>query len=561
MIKVEQRLEFENVFDEEPKKIKYYLEKISWDTLINIIGFSNTIPQPNYYNFATNPVLRKEITAKVENYLRKNRILTEPIFISREGSLRLAEIILENQENFKKKEIESNIDSDELNLFKAYLIINKKINKREKLFSADDNIERMSDILISLSFQNSDIGLYDNTNLEFAKLLYASITRFEMLLEFLSSETDYEYLLTDLLKYFDQTDKGELLKQVKYLFGKLLIIKFENGFKFQVDDKDALQFLNTLISEEITEDEDFTYLKNHPLYKIDDGIFSLIDYFFVLDKFYKSIRFVLKASYHNYHNLPDKDRSFFTFYNTEFSENFLMKNLLDKIFHKPYFVKKEEVVENQKNEPDYYVRHNNRIYLFENKDVLIAKKIKNSGNIDEINKVLKSKFLEVNNKHIGIGQLITSIEQIISNNFVFDDYVNHKRNLTIYPILLVSDRIFEIPGMNFKLNNWYLESIKNRLGNNYNPDFIKNLTLIDIDTIIYWLPDLKKADHNFKKILEEHHTKMKKNPKVNNPNPLIAEELINRQLTEKLSPISNRFNNYNFPIEELTEKFEDVISD
>ena len=59
------------------------------------------------------------------------------------------------------------------------------------------------------------------------------------------------------------------------------------------------------------------------------------------------------------------------------------------------------------------------------------------------------------------------------------DYVNSKKNLTIYPILLVSDRIFEILGLNYILNKWYLDKIKEKLKNKYNSNFIKNLVIIE----------------------------------------------------------------------------------
>jgi hypothetical protein len=347
---------------------------------------------------------------------------------------------------------------------------------------------------------------------------------------------------------------------MKYLFGKLLELKVKNGFKFQVEDEDSLSFLNSLASNKIIEDDDFTNLRNYPIYKLDDKTFSIIDFFFVVDKFYKSVKFILKASFHKHHNLPAKDRTFFEFFNTKFSEDFLMKRILDEIFNKPYFIKKA-VVDNQDNEPDYYVRHNNKIFLIENKDVLIAKSIKSSGDIEKINSVLKSKFLEVNNKPIGAGQLITSISQIIDNDFKFDEYVNTKKNLTIYPILLISDRIFEILGINYRLNQWYLEKIIEKLGDSYNSNFIKSLTIIDIDTLIYWTPHLKKKDSNFRNIIDDHLKKMNTRKKVNHPDLEEGKKIANKNLTKQIAPMSSRFSEYKFPMKLLIEKFEDVITE
>src|SRR5438874_2069723 len=107
--------------------------------------------------------------------------------------------------------------------------------------------------------------------------------------------------------------------------------------------------------------------------------------------------FFLKESFNKKHDLSDKDRTFFDFFNTKFSEEFLMKKILDKVFNKKYFVKKYENI-NKSFEPDYYIRHNKRIFLFENKDVLIRKDIKSSGDIDKILNVFKNKFFEIDGK-------------------------------------------------------------------------------------------------------------------------------------------------------------------
>lgn len=199
--------------------------------------------------------------------------------------------------------------------------------------------------------------------------------------------------------------------------------------------------------------------------------------------------------------------------------------------------------------------------MFENKDVLIAKKIKSSGDIDKINGVLKSKFLEVNNKPIGVGQLVTSIVQIVENNFKFDDYVNSQKNITIYPILLINDRIFEILGVNYRLNQWYLELVKEKLGDKYNPNFIKPLTVIDIDTLIFWTPHLIKKDSYLKNIIDDHLRKMSTRKKANHPDARKRKQIANKNMTNQIAPISSRNINYKFPVKLMVEKFSDVVTE
>lgn len=326
MLKTLLRLEFEHVFpDEAEKDIIDYLKNISAFTLLNIIGFSNTYPQPNFDNFASNLDIRKDIIDRVIKYSRENNIDEKPSLVSREGSLRLAEIILSNRKELIEENKNDDRDTDEINIFKAFLVINKEVNSKQKLIASEDNFEKLVDMSIAMTFSTSDFGLFENNDLEFGKLVYATIIRFELLIEFLQSKAEYNYLEKDLYEYFAQKNSKEVSKQMKYLFGKLFELKMKNGFKFQVDDEDSLAFLNSIASSEIIEDEDFTNLRNYPIYKITENTFSIIDFFFVVDKFYKSVKFILKNSFHKHHNLPAKDRTFFEFFNTKFSEDFLMK--------------------------------------------------------------------------------------------------------------------------------------------------------------------------------------------------------------------------------------------
>ncbi|WP_289038512.1 hypothetical protein [uncultured Zobellia sp.] len=559
MINTILRLEFEHVFsDEEPQELLSYLGNVSKFMLLNIIGFTNTAPLPNFDNFFSNSSVQNDIIERVIRYSRANNIASKPDLISREACLRLAEIILSNKEALFAEENEKDVDRDEINVFKAFLILNKEVNGKQKLTNSIENEDKIADMMMAMSFSSIDSGLYNDNTIDLAKLLYATIIRFEMLIEFLQSKEEYDYLEKEICTYFGQISSKELLAQVKYLFAQILRLVHQNEFKFQVDEEDSIAFLDSLVGDDIQEIPDFTSLKNYPIYKIEANVYSVIDYFFLMDKFVKSVRFILKSSFEQHHNLPPTDRTFFSWYNTNFSEEFLIVSILDKIFHQKYLVKKA-IREDNQNEPDYYVRNAKRVFLFEIKDVLIRGDIKASGDIEKINSVLKQKFLKSGRSDIGVGQLVNHIVKIVENTFQFDDYVNTKNNITIYPILLVSDRIFELPGANFRLNQWFLESIKEKLGDRYNPSFIKNLTVIDFDTLIYWQTHLVEKDANFRKILDLHLKALNTKVKISNRNLEEGKRKANIEYSKKLSPISNRLNNYKFPMKLLVDKFRDVL--
>lgn len=547
------RLEFSHIFPKENKKeVLDYLKVIPKDILLKLIGFSTIYPQPNYDSFFSNSYLGREIYNKVIEYCYNNKISNKPIIISREASLRIGEIILSHLEEFKSEKDDT--DLGELNIFKSYLIINEELNKKdESKIRAEDNFEKIVDMSISSSFPLSDLGLYEKNDIDFYKLLYCTLVRFTHLLDFLKSEEEYKYLENAVCTNFATDNTQDLLYQVKYLLGHLLVMKMSGGYEFVVEDEKQILFLDSFVSEVIEEDADFTNMRNSPLLKISKNEYTVIDFFFILDKFTKSAKFILKDAFHKKHGLPPEDRTFFSFYNKDFSEEFLMKKILDEIFPDTIYTKKK-VIDDKDNEPDYYARLKDRVYLFENKDVMIAKAVKSSGNIEQINDALKTKF---NKKKIGIGQLIHSIKEIAGKTFKFDDGANKRNDLVIYPILLVSERMFMIPGLNYRLNTWYREKLKEEY--KINP-LVKDLTVIDIDTLIYWLPYLKEKNKNLKNLIHNHTNKMADafpaRPKKKYCDPMeFAQEKIEKQLL----PISERLRRIRLAPKYILSLFKDIF--
>jgi len=559
MVKIVQRLEFENVFPQEkPQEILDYLKNVSQESLLMSIGYCSTNPDTNFDNFFSNPDLQNDVIRRVVEYSRLNNITQKPELISKYGSLKLAEHILSNKEILKNERI--SVDEDEMNLFKAFLIINGQLNAHQKLDNLhEDYFERLVDFNLIFKFPESDLALFQNDGLELLKLVFCTIHKVEELFKFLNSNPDFSELKNEFLMSFNVNSEQEFILQMKYLFGQLLKSKTSDGYAFEVQDKKSLDFLNSMTSENIALDEDFTHLKNNPIYFLGENRFSIVNYFFVVDKFYRSTKFKLKEIYEGIDVLKKKYGNFFGFFNKHFSENFLMKNILDDIFEKKYFFKKLEAEHELDGEPDYYVRLNNTVFLFENKDTLISKSVKSSANIDEINTVLHAKFVHDGKKAIGISQLVNSIEEIVNKTFQFDEYVNLKNGLEIFPILIIHDRIFQSPGINYRLNSWYLEIVKDRLKSNYNSSNIKGLTVIDIDTLIVWTPYLKEKDKRFKEIIVDHLFRMQTHKKVNTPDLEIGRDRVNKNLYEQVSAISTRNIPFKISTDALVQKFNEVI--
>lgn len=117
-------------------------------------------------------------------------------------------------------------------------------------------------------------------------------------------------------------------------------------------------------------------------------------------------------------------------------------------------------------EPDLYIRRGNRIFLFEFKDNSFSLNFRFSGDSNTIYAHLKELFLyrvEKNGKrkYKGVGQLAKTIKDrlpiIISH---FDKQAPNK--LYIFPILVLNDPTFEIPGFNIYLSQNF-ENLINEL--------------------------------------------------------------------------------------------------
>lgn len=561
MTKVVLRLEFQHLFpEEEEKDILEYLKMISKFSIENIIGFFNSNPSINFDNFFSNPKVGNEIFEKVLNYCRKNNIAGKPAIVSTEASIKISEIILSNKDVLiSSNKLEKDIDRDEINLFKAFLLINETINKSDNLSleSSDENIDKISDMMISMKFSTSDIGVYEDINIELLKLAYVTSYKFQSLIRFLNEKSENEYLINKLCVFFKQNSIKDLLEQVDFLVVQILLFRQNKTYKFKVESSKTIAFLESLISEKIEEDSDFLYLRNYPLYKLDAKTYTIINAFFVLDKFTKSIKFLLKDCFNKKHNLKSTDRTFFNFYNKDYSEDYLMKNVLNNIFAKKYFIK-HEILDTNESEPDYYIRHGKDIYIIEYKDVLIAKDIKISGDINKITKALEGKFLTnpSNGKRIGIGQIITHIESISKNNFIYDKEIEKDKSYNIYPILLLSDRTLEIPGINRMLNNWFIDKldIDNKHLN------IKNLTVIDLDTLIFFEQFLTSKDKNLKNLLDQHIAKINMSIKGYGKTPREIEINTLKKITKKLAPFSSRFDSRMFDQKLFIDRFLHLVN-
>lgn len=547
MITKKYRIKYTDLYTDERKPPFDYIKGIPYKDLKKIVQFKY-----NYdgnFNIFSKEQNQKDFINRLESLLhrrKKENINLDNIAVMTPYSfLIFIELILSNKSNLNAKE--TNIDLFEEGVLKAFISINEELEEKEKnnekSLTQLDSLPKFAHLLFTNLFAASDTE--ENRNIqELGKYIYCTIYKFQKLLDFLT-KYEVEDFITYLVSRFKVNEKEELLSNLTTLLFNFWIAKYNNCSAIKVNSEFERNFIDVLTYENIKIEEDFRYLKENPLHKIEDGVYTYFDFLFVVDRFYKGIKFEF-SKYYSENSLSSKfnNKVFLQFFGDYFSEKFLFRTICEQVFHKKYFYKldKSNNEQDKKNEPDYYVRYNNDIFLFECKDTMIKGNIKASNNTETILNEFKIKFLEnEKGESKGIRQLSEHIEKIFntnnekSKNFKFDDYVLKKNSFKVYPILVLCERIYDIHGLNFILNEWFKKEIESKFKEKL-PKFrhrIKDLIIIDIDTFICLENHFKEKDSNFKSLLDAYLLEANKKYSENH-----TPDEKNKKLTKKLQPFS-----------------------
>lgn len=163
--------------------------------------------------------------------------------------------------------------------------------------------------------------------------------------------------------------------------------------------------------------------------------------------------------------------------------------------------------------PDYYIKSNDFVILFECKDIRINGFIKEKRDYslleDELRNKLVRKTIQLDwdnkckrivepPKRIGCGQIAGHVASIRNEDFPWDREID--RDMTIYPVLVIADNRLLADGLANILQRWYMECLVNE---NLNPKMEKPLILMSPLTLIKY-SDLFQR-HGFKRYFDEYY--------------------------------------------------------
>ncbi|MEZ0607855.1 hypothetical protein ACAW74_05025 [Fibrella sp. WM1] len=522
------RLEFKDVFpDEEIQSIDSYLASVNNEDIVRIsahiiAGVSHLEKWSNWewlLNGTWFSEKNKDFATKLYRKIKlldfKNGSINETThsFVSKIDSLYFLEYALGLNINTNNRTVRP--EEAEINLFKALLLVNRDQNvKHNSGYSKisesdlDAGVQFFTPISVAERefMDDSPFLIYYTLTAQLAKALYC----FQFF-----SESNKEILNVFYEKYSCK-DFNEYINAFSRIINWIFINQnYSDGFSpvvFEIDDSMIGFMENFIISSTIYDDIDFIALRTRPIIKYDDKSYMVVYDLFVIQKIYNGLYFELKEIYDL---IGERKKPLFRqYFTTEFSEKFLLYNVMQSIYSKRSYIQFSgtEIEKYTLGGADYYIRNGNKVFLFENKDIFISGKVKTSYSMKNIASTIDEKLVNVK----GLPQIINNIKMILNGIYKFDIGLKQSKCI-IYPILVIHDSSLNAVGINTYLNNKFKSMLYKMENEGYDIKKIKSLTVINIDTLIILRDAISSKRIILETAIDEYNKYLKKaKSKLNN---------------------------------------------
>lgn len=435
---------------------------------------------------------------------KKSHVPPNFVIINKQTCLELLSYIFSLEKSEKNIPLEK--DSDSL-IYIFYLLLHINTNRTQTPNIPEELdralIEAYRILLTTVSYND-----YTNSYEEIDFLIQCH--KAQLFFEFCESNEKFGKLLDLFLGKYDFQKWGNYISSLARLF---LINNKPGRWTINLDPQsqsyhnDKLLFTNLSIktNEILKQNDDFIEFRNRPLIDFGNNEYEVIDQSFLLRKIYNSILFQFKDINDSAHIIGD----FFQAYTTFFSEKVMFNSIISNIFRRHKYIKLSEpelVKSKVRSPPDYYIRNGKYVFIFEYKDVLFRKEDKISNDYNIIKTHIEEKLVcKANDKASAVYQLANVAKQILNNAFEADKGYNPDK-IIIYPILVVGDRTFASPGISVILNDYFKKRLI-KLG--LSTANIKDISLIDIDTLINFEEDFSRNVIQLKDVLDGYYKFLK----------------------------------------------------
>lgn len=382
------------------------------------------------------------------------------MLIDRYSFLRLI-ILLITHHNKEHHEL---TEAEKTRLFKAYLLF------------CDDYLERISTVKpVPDRYTSEDmlesympVQLLTNAIDSFSDSTLEVIKGKWFFVDFAGTDKRFKQYVDDFIKAKDYPNAIEYLG---YIFNAISSATVNepptNIMMFGKDSGPWVNFMNSMCANpEDFVDDDLNALRSKPVYKIADDRYAILFSKFFVDKLFSGLLFDMASTLASIGTFDDEVaayRSIKQQVGERFSEQYMLYRTLVNTLSRRMPVRicgrdLHKVVKS--GEPDYYARRNNRVFVFEFKDVRLDSQTISSCDYETIRQKLYNTFVfNEEGKPKGVKQLAHVIEKKLPEILSKIDTAVPNGKLKIYPVLVYTDGSFDIEGINYYLNGEFRKVI------------------------------------------------------------------------------------------------------
>lgn len=385
---------------------------------------------------------------------------------------------------------------EELNIIKAYLVINQHL------------IDHLNNISVPNSGNGGNVapkllitGMIASNAIRNVNLLEETVVQIWKGIRFFKFlENNYPSLLEAFLKARDLSDWKEYIQRVLALLTPIMMaLKEEQGaeieFKGDVEFEQHKALLDKISHTNIDQDVDFRPLRSAPFFLDDEKrTVQAIVPLFAVDLLFKSLYFQVAAV----NNQEKIVKDFKAEIGKKFAEEILLNEVMNDVWGKKFFQRSEEKMHDgalkgkSEGNPDYYVRNGNKVFIFEIKDALLRADALAGYDYNQLMEELKIKLLRNKKGHPkAVAQLALNVKACLHNENKWDSACKGSR-AKIYPVLILTDRVFRCPGLNIVLNDWFNDELKTVIPEDERKN-VSPLVIVNLDSLILHSVYLNKA--------------------------------------------------------------------
>ena len=397
-------------------------------------------------------------------------------------------------------------NEEKTRLFKAYLVLCDeyldRISSGESIpdkYTSDDMLK----YYMPIQLLTNAIDAFSDSSLEVIKGKWFFV-------DFANTDKKFKRYIDDFIRVKEYPNAIEYLG---YIFNAIASATVNepptNIMMFGESSGPWINFMNSMCAnpKDFVEDDDLNALRSKPVYKIADDKFAILFSKFFVDKLFPGLLFDMAstlASIGTFYDEVVAYRSIKQQVGERFSEQYMLYRTLVNTLSRRMPVRicgKDLHKVLKSGEPDYYARRNNRVFVFEFKDVRLDSQTISSCDYETIIQKLYNTFVfNEEGKPKGVKQLANVIENKLPEIVSRIDTAVPNGKLKIYPVLVYTDGSFDIEGINYYLNGEFrrvIGSVDDRFQ-------VKDLVMVNLNLLMKLENYFRNGKIDLDKVMNEY---------------------------------------------------------